>query len=68
MAKTAHKRKKTVRVTQWAIYSELTNRYLVGLNNEVLLYGIKGEADTQAWAYRDKNEPCRVDRVEVRKI
>ncbi len=54
--------------TQWAIYSELTNRYLVGLNNEVLLYGIKGEADAQAWEHRDKNEPCRVDRVEIRKI
>lgn len=69
MAKSKHARKKTKRVRHWAIWLEDHNKYYSASDGTMVLYGTHDIADAMArrlW-YRD-NEPCRVDRVEVREI
>ena len=68
MAKSNHKRKKQKRVTQWAIWLETRGHYYRNMDDAVILYRTKDEAEAVAMLFHPDVEPCRVDHVQLRKI
>ena len=68
MAKSKHKRKKAKRVAQWAVWLEARGHYYLNLNDAVILYRTKDEAEHVAMLFHPDVEPCRVDHVLLRKI
>ena len=68
MAKSKHIRKKQKRVTQWAIWFEEQGHYYLNMDDAVILYRTKDEAEAVAMLFNPDIQPCRVDHVQLRKI
>ena len=68
MAKSKHTRKKTKRVRQWAVWLMPRGHYVLDDSGAVYLYRTKSDAEVVAEIHEEEDGPCRVDRVELRKI